>query len=61
MHSTISTRHQSLFIEDIALADIANQFGTPCYVYSKEAITQNFNAYESALRERNLGQFRCGF
>ncbi|MEJ6773131.1 MAG: diaminopimelate decarboxylase, partial [Porticoccaceae bacterium] len=53
MHSTISTRHQSLFIEDIALADIANQFGTPCYVYSKEAITQNFNAYESALSERN--------
>ena len=53
MHSTISTRHQSLFIEDIALADIANQFGTPCYVYSKEAITQNFNAYQSALSERD--------
>ena len=53
MHSTISTRHQSLFIEDIALADIANQFGTPCYVYSKEAITKNFNAYQSALSERD--------
>ena len=53
MHSTISTRHQSLFIEDIALADIADQFGTPCYVYSKEAITKNFNAYQSALSERD--------
>ncbi len=53
MHSTISTRHQSLFIEDIALADIAHQFGTPCYVYSKEAITKNFNAYQSALSERD--------
>ena len=53
MHSTISTRQQSLFIEDIALADIAHQFGTPCYVYSKEAITKNFNAYQSALSERD--------
>ena len=53
MHSTITTRQQSLFIEDIALADIAHQFGTPCYVYSKEAITKNFNAYQSALSERD--------
>ena len=53
MHSTISTRNQRLFIEDIALADIANEFGTPCYVYSKEAISASFCAYQAALKERD--------
>jgi len=53
MHSTISTRNQRLFIEDIALADIANEFSTPCYVYSKEAISASFSAYQSALQERD--------
>ncbi len=53
MHSTISTRNQRLFIEDIALADIANEFSTPCYVYSKAAISANFSAYQAALKERD--------
>lgn len=53
MHSTISTRNQHLFIEDIALADIANEFSTPCYVYSKAAISANFSAYQAALKERD--------
>jgi len=53
MHSTISTRNQRLFIEDIALADIANEFSTPCYVYSKAAISASFSAYQAALKERD--------
>jgi diaminopimelate decarboxylase len=53
MHSTISTRNQRLFIEDIALADIANEFSTPCYVYSKAAISAKFSAYQAALKERD--------
>lgn len=53
MQSTISARHQRLFIEDIALADIASQFGTPCYVYSKEAISNSFSAYQNALKARD--------
>ena len=40
-------------MEDVALADIATQFGTPCYVYSKKAITKNFNAYQVALGGRD--------
>ena len=40
-------------MEDVALADIATQFGTPCYAYSKKAITKNFNAYQTALAGRD--------
>jgi diaminopimelate decarboxylase len=33
----------------IFLNDIADQFGTPCYVYSKRAIELNYSAYVTAL------------
>lgn len=36
-------------MENIALNDIADQFGTPCYVYSKRAIELNYSAYVAAL------------
>ena len=53
MHNTVSTHDQSLFLEGVALDDIANQYGTPCYVYSKSALTQHFMAYKNALGERD--------
>jgi diaminopimelate decarboxylase len=49
MHSTISRKNGSLFLEEVALSDIAQQYGTPCYVYSKLAIEQNYEAYKEAL------------
>ena len=36
-------------MENIALNDIADQFGTPSYVYSKRAIELNYSAYVTAL------------
>jgi diaminopimelate decarboxylase len=36
-------------MEEVALSDIAEQCGTPCYVYSKLAIEQNYTAYKDAL------------
>jgi diaminopimelate decarboxylase len=39
--------------EDVALSDIAKQFGTPTYVYSKKALTDAFNAYEAACVRSN--------
>ncbi|MBT5796806.1 MAG: diaminopimelate decarboxylase [Porticoccaceae bacterium] len=49
MNSTISRNNGDLFMENIALNDIADQFGTPCYVYSKRAIELNYSAYVTAL------------
>ncbi len=53
MHSTVTRNNHSLFMEGVALNDIADQFGTPCYVYSKDALSQNFMAYKNALGDRN--------
>jgi diaminopimelate decarboxylase len=52
MHHAVSSQDGNLFIESIPLSSIANQFGTPCYVYSKAAISNNFLAYQSALADR---------
>lgn len=53
MHNTITLRGDQRFIEDVPLASIAEQFGTPCYVYSKKAITDNFLAYQKALGSKD--------
>ena len=42
-------RNDQLFAEDVAVSDIAEQFGTPCYVYSRAAIETAFNQYTTAL------------
>ena len=43
-------RHeQTLLCEKVALDELARQFGTPLYVYSREAIEHAYLAYQAAL------------
>ena len=42
-------RDQTLYLEQVALADIARREGTPCYVYSGAAILDRFRAYQQAF------------
>jgi diaminopimelate decarboxylase len=37
----------------VALADIAGRFGTPCYVYSRAAIEQEWKAFDSAFGQHD--------
>ena len=45
----LNKQQQALFIEDIALSDLASRFGTPCYIYSRATIEKNFLSYQNAL------------
>lgn len=47
-----SQPRQELCAENVALGEIAARFGTPCYVYSRKAIEQNFLAWKNALGSR---------
>ncbi|HLT64663.1 MAG TPA: diaminopimelate decarboxylase [Pseudohongiella sp.] len=40
-----------LTAEELPLSSIAEQFGTPSYVYSRRALEQNLQAYEDALQD----------
>ncbi len=42
-----------LHAESVSAADIAAQYGTPCYVYSRKAFEQHYLAYENALQGRD--------
>ncbi|MER2492462.1 diaminopimelate decarboxylase [Catenovulum sediminis] len=41
-------KNQQLFAEDVAVANIAEEFNTPCYIYSRSAIEQNWQAFDKA-------------
>ena len=39
-----------LFAESVSLRAIAEQYGTPCYVYSRAYLEQRFSEYSDALQ-----------
>lgn len=45
-------QQDQLLVENVALADIAQRFGTPTYVYSRAALTDAYRQYAEALQGR---------
>lgn len=43
-------QNNQLYAEQVAVVDIAKQFGTPTYIYSKKHIEQQFKSYQDALQ-----------
>lgn len=41
-------RNGTWYAEEIPLSDLAKEFGTPLYIYSKKALTQAYQAYDKA-------------
>ena len=46
---TFTLKNNELQAESVALSKIATEFNTPCYVYSKSALTQAFKSFEAGL------------
>ena len=42
-------KNASLYIENVALSELANEFGTPLYVYSFNQIISNFKRFDGAF------------
>jgi diaminopimelate decarboxylase len=51
-HPHIAYRGDTLFIENIRLDDLARQFGTPLFVYSKAAMLSALAAYQRGFARR---------
>ncbi len=47
--SNLHTKADGLYFEGVSLAELAERFGTPTYVYSRAAITLAYQQYASAL------------
>ncbi|MEE4203640.1 MAG: diaminopimelate decarboxylase [Halieaceae bacterium] len=52
MSTPFTLRNSVLHAESVSLKACAERFGTPLYVYSKAAISEAFNAYQTALGAR---------
>lgn len=48
---TTDYKKNDLYMEDVALADVADQYGTPLYCYSAAQITRNYQAYHDAFAQ----------
>jgi diaminopimelate decarboxylase len=49
LHSHFHYQQNQLFCEQVSLNQIAEQFGTPSYIYSRAAFTRHFLEYQQAL------------
>jgi len=47
--SHFTYREGRLYAENVAVSDIAERHGTPCYIYSRAALESAFSAYRRAL------------
>src|SRR5262245_64591823 len=45
----VSYRGGELCMEDVALTAVAREFGTPCYVYSRAALSAAFAGFDTAF------------
>jgi len=52
MNDYFHYQNGALCAEQVPLADIAAQFGTPCYVYSRAALTDSMHQFTDALQGR---------
>jgi len=50
MRQYFNYQNNQLVAEGVPLADIAEQYGTPCYVYSRAALTSGFQQFAEALK-----------
>lgn len=51
--SGFTERNGNWCAEEVPLADLANEFGTPLYVYSRKAFTDAYQAYDRACIDAN--------
>lgn len=51
MTQAFEYRNNQLFAENVAVQDIHQQYGSPCYIYSRAAFENHFLAYENALQD----------
>ena len=46
-------QNNQLYAEQVAVAAITETFGTPCYIYSRAALQQNWRTFEQALQQHS--------
>lgn len=48
--NSFTLKNQALHVEDVSLSRIATEYGTPCYVYSKSALTEAYQSFSAGFK-----------
>ncbi|MDO9151869.1 MAG: diaminopimelate decarboxylase [Methylotenera sp.] len=51
--NTFTLKNNVLHAENVALTQIAENFGSPCYVYSRSALSQAFERFSAGFKDAN--------
>ena len=51
--NSFTLKNNILHAENVALNNIANEFGTPCYVYSTAALIDAFEQFSAGFKDTN--------
>ncbi len=46
-------KNGQLFAEDVAVADIVSEHGSPCYIYSRATFERHWQAFDNALKDHD--------
>ena len=44
-------KNEQLYVEDLPVKQLAEEFGTPLYIYSRATLERHWHAFDSALGE----------
>lgn len=54
LHGALNIRENDLYIGDIKVSDIAEEFKTPCYIMDENLIRDNIKRFKSSIGEDNV-------
>ena len=52
MVNRFTDKNGTLYVESVPINDIAKQYGTPVYVYSKNMLIETYQQYAGAIEGR---------
>lgn len=52
MNEYFHYQENKMYAEEVALSEVAQRYGTPCYVYSRAALTNGYRQFSDALASR---------
>ena len=47
----VTYRNKELFVENVSFKTLASTYGTPCYIYSKKYLVEQFSDYKNAFKD----------
>ena len=61
MFSKVNYINNILHYDGVNLTTIADKYGTPIYIYSKNKIVENYNNYKNAFEKHNCNNYQISF